>query len=182
MRWRLAAALVLLGGPLAAQPLAAVPETPASAVLTIDQDRLFAQSRFGQRVGGDIETASRDLATENRHIEGDLAAEEAKLADTRKTTPPGTFRPLADAFDAKVTEIRRAQKAKARAIETRGDEERQRFFATALPILGALVRERGAAVILDNRAVFLATDAIDITDEAIARIDADLGDGVPAQP
>ncbi len=39
-----------------------------------------------------------------------------------------------------------------------------------MPVLSDLVRERGAVVVLDRRDVFLSADAIDITDEAIARL------------
>ena len=49
------------------------------------------------------------------------------------------------------------------------------------------MREAGAVVILEKRSLFLSADVIDITDAAIARIDAEIGDGseaseAPAQP
>ena len=57
------------------------------------------------------------------------------------------------------------------------DAERQRFFAAALPVMGQAMQDRGALVILDRRSVFLALEALDVTDDFIARIDAALGDG-----
>ena len=39
------------------------------------------------------------------------------------------------------------------------------------------MRETGAAVVLEQRSVFISANAIDITDTAIARIDAVLQDG-----
>jgi Skp family chaperone for outer membrane proteins len=44
-----------------------------------------------------------------------------------------------------------------------------------------VVRERNAAVILDRRNVFLSAESVDITQEAIERIDAQLGDGTGAE-
>ena len=153
-----------------------------SPVLTIDQDRLFSASRYGQRVQRDIEAASRLLAAENREIEARLAAEELDLTNRRPTMPAAEFRPLADAFDARVVEIRREQDDKLRALNARPEQERLAFFQAALPVLGDLVRESGAVAILDTRAVFLAADRIDITDTAIARLNATLGDGPVAAP
>ena len=39
------------------------------------------------------------------------------------------------------------------------------------------MREAGAAVILERRGVFVSANAIDVTEIAIQRIDASLGDG-----
>ena len=51
------------------------------------------------------------------------------------------------------------------------------YFEKIGTVLGAIVRERGGVVILDRRAILLTTQNIDITDVAIDRIDAQLGDG-----
>jgi hypothetical protein len=90
---------------------------------------------------------------------------------------PAAFRAEADAFETKVVGIRKAQDDKARALGTRRDAERAAFFERALPFFGDLMRERGAVVILDARAIFIAANAIDVTDAMIALLDARLGDG-----
>jgi Skp family chaperone for outer membrane proteins len=193
MRLRLTAAaalgLVLVGlapglGPVPGIPGAAAQErlVVPSPVLTVDQEALFEGSAFGRRVQRELEEASAALAAENRRIEGELAAEERRLTEERAGMAPEVFRARAAEFDARVVEIRRTQDQKARDISRRPDEARQQFFAAALPVLSALVRERGAVAILDARAVILSADAIDITDEAIRRIDAELGDGSGAAP
>lgn len=151
-----------------------------SPILTLERERLFSGSRFGQRVNAQIEEASRALAAENRQIEADLTAEERSLTDRRASLPPEEFRTLANAFDAKVEGIRRTQDAKARALARTREEEQQKFLQAAVPILGQMTADLGAFAILDRGAVILSFDVIDITDEAIARIDAELGDGSAA--
>lgn len=47
----------------------------------------------------------------------------------------------------------------------------------AEPVLVQLMRDTGGTIILDNRQVLLRADVIDITDLAISRIDAEIGDG-----
>lgn len=155
--------------------LSAAPvQTP---VLVIRQDRLFGTSAFGKASQARLDAASAALIAENRRIEGELEAEERALTDRRATLPTAEFRVLADAFDEKVERICAEQDAKSRELARSRDEDRQRFIESALPVLAELLRDRGAAVIIDQQAVFLSIDTVDITDEAVARIDARIGDG-----
>lgn len=153
-----------------------------SPVLTIDQDRLFLESQWGRRVQEEIEARSAALAAENRQIEAALVAEERQLTERRRTLPPAQFRPLAEAFDLKVQRLRAEQDAKTRQLSRLREEARRQFYATVGEILGDLVRDRGAVAILDRRAIFLSADAIDVTDESIARIDGVIGDGSEIMP
>ncbi|PQO22777.1 outer membrane chaperone Skp [Rhodobacteraceae bacterium WD3A24] len=151
-------------------------------VRTLDQERLFSESQFGQRVRRDVERASRELAAENERLQSELSAEEEELARRRAELAPDEFRALADEFNARVERIRREQEAKARAISQMRESERQQFFEAALPVLTALLRESGAVAILDSRAIFIAVDRIDITEQAIERLDDELGQGERATP
>ncbi|SFU14455.1 periplasmic chaperone for outer membrane proteins Skp [Sedimentitalea nanhaiensis] len=150
---------------------------PSSAILTISSERMYADSAFGKRVAREIEAQSDVLASENRRIEERLTVEEQDLTRRRPAMEPEAFRTLADAFDTKVQDIRRTQDAKARALVQRSEEERVRFLQAARPILTELMRESGAGVVLERSSVFLSASAIDMTDIAISRLDATLGDG-----
>lgn len=152
------------------------PESP-HAILTIDPERLFSDSLFGERVIAEIAADTETLQQDFQRLETDLTAEEKDITEKRASMTPQDFRKLADAFDAKVQEIRRVQDAKARELEQRLDQERAAYLNLVLPILGELMKERGAAVVLDHRMVFAVTSGVDITDEALQRIDATLGDG-----
>lgn len=167
-------ALVLSAAPAPAQEFSL---GSGSQVRTLDQERMFQESRFGQRVTQELEEASRRLAEENRRLEAKLAAEERELAQRRAELATEEFRELADAFDERVGQIRRAQEEKNQAISRRGEAEQQHFFDAAVPVLRDLLERSGAAVILDTRAVIISSRRIDITDEAIVTLDAALGDG-----
>ncbi|MDT8855389.1 OmpH family outer membrane protein [Paracoccaceae bacterium Fryx2] len=148
-----------------------------SPVLTLTQERLYTESLYGKAVQALSEQASRALQAENRKIEASLEAEERDLTFRRATLPPAEFRALAEAFDTRVEGIRAAQEAKARSLTQSRDADRQRFFETAVPILADLMQDYGAVAILDKGAVVLSFDRVDVTEAAIARIDAVLGDG-----
>ncbi|MEP5947039.1 MAG: OmpH family outer membrane protein [Tateyamaria sp.] len=148
-----------------------------SPILTIDSERLYRDSVFGQRVLQEIEAHSARLAEENRTIEEKLEQEEAELTKQRSEMEAAEFRALADAFDARVQAIRREREAKNGDIASELESNRDRFLTVALPILEAIMLEAGAGIVLEQRSVFISANAIDITDRAISRVNAALGDG-----
>lgn len=152
----------------------ALPDIP---VLTIEADRLFAATKFGQSLTRDLEQRGNRLAAENRRIESDLASEEADLTERRAELDAVTFRDLADAFDSKVQKFRAEQDEKARALAVLSDQAQREFLKSIASILEAMMTEQGSSVILDRRAVFLSADVSDITEAAVARIDMEIGEG-----
>ncbi len=151
---------------------------PKSLLLTIHSDRMFSESEYGQRIAREMEGRSAVLMAENRRIEAELRAEELDLAERRSTTDPDAFRALAQSFDQKVQETRSTQESKFLEITNARDEARREFRQPSIPILEQIMAETGAAAILEQSTVLLSADSIDVTDLAIARIDAILGEGL----
>ena len=166
---------------VAGTPAAPVPDpglaTIVSPVLTLDQDALFSGSAFGQRVQQALQRDRAALAQENRRIEAELVEEELALTQQRDTTPPEEFTELANAFDRKVQQVRETQDGKSVLLQQRLEQERQTFLAEAGPVIANLVRQRGAYVVLDRNAILLSFEGVDITEDAIAAIDAAIGAG-----
>lgn len=157
-------------------------ERPAPGVtplVVVNQERLLSQSRYGQRIQREVEAASAALTAENRQIEAQLTEEELALTERRALMTPEAFRPIAEEFDARVNDIRAAQETKGRALQQQAEAAQQAFFDIAFPILVDILRARGASVLMDSRAVLLSADGIDITEEAVALIDARIGEGGP---
>ncbi|WP_333684044.1 OmpH family outer membrane protein [Pontibaca methylaminivorans] len=173
----LALALAALAPALAQEADGDAAILPESAILTVASDRLFIDSAYGQRVLDEIESEGTVLAAENRRIEAELMAEERELTQIRAEMEAEAFRRLADDFDAKVQRIRREQDAKARELGEQQEQARSEFLGRVRPVLVELMRETGASIILERSSVFLSADSTDITDIAIARINASIGDG-----
>lgn len=153
--------------------------SPVLLVRTLDQEQLFLSSRFGQRVRQEISEASRLLEQENTSLLEDLTAAEAALTEARPTMPPADFRAAADAFDLRAESIRRTQAEKRARLSQYQEQEELRFFQLAAPILQRLLLETGAQIVVDARAVILGVPGLDLTGDAIAVVDADIGDGAP---
>lgn len=170
LRFWTAILLVLLG------PGSVLAQT-SSAILTIDRERLLSETRLGLRVTQGVEARIAAFQAENDQIQSELVAEEQELTELRPTMNPDEFRALADAFDEKVKRIRQEQDAKGRELTRARDEARQSFFVETADILGQIMEERAATVLLDTSTVLVAASRIDITDSAIQRINEALGDG-----
>jgi Skp family chaperone for outer membrane proteins len=173
-------AFALLLGLLCAVPLAA--QEAATVILTLDQERLFLESDIGRASLAREEASARALEAENKRIEADLVAEEQALTDLRKTLPPDEFAERATAFDQKVERIRTEQDQKARDLARNRDAERQEFLRVAVPVLGELLNDKGAVAIIDKAALILSRSSIDVTEEAIARVNAALAAGTKPAP
>jgi Skp family chaperone for outer membrane proteins len=179
------AALCLLAQPGVAQEAAAsdavtqdaLVAPPSVAILTLDDERLFTGSAFGKAVIARQDADSQALIDENRRIEAALEAEEKDLTNRRTLMPREEFAPLSAAFNEKVEGIRKAQDAKTRELQRTFESDRQRFLEVARPILAEVMAARGAVAIIDRRAVLIGFENIDITDEAIARLDAAVDEG-----
>lgn len=159
---------------------------PRSPVLMVDRNRMFQDSLFGKASEARFQAESQALISENQKLEAALEAEERDLTDRRPTMAPEQFQKLAAEFDQKAEAIRKAQDAKSRSITSKREEDRQRFLQAAVPVLGEIMGEAGAVAIFDKEMVILSLRDADITEEAIARIDARLGDGsampLPEEP
>ena len=169
---------VMLGAFLAGgTPIGAQTALPASQILTLDQDRLYAESLYGKALEARLSVVTQALVAENRKIEQDLAAEEADLTRKRPTMVVATFQVLADAFDAKVEQVRTDQAAKVEAVKVQREEVRKAFRTAWLPVLAEMMQQMGVYAILNRSTVAVSFDSIDVTDRAIRALDAKLGDG-----
>jgi Skp family chaperone for outer membrane proteins len=173
MRRRAVALRAALG---AAALAAALPVAAAAQGLVgpgfriLDQQRLLSDSRLGQTLLSDLREAEQALERENQALADQLAAEERALTDLRPTLPPEEFRARAEAFDRRVEVIRAERARLSQDLARRFDAEAQQFFQTALPVLTGLMAEQGIVALLSPEAVILGAEWLDITDQAIDRL------------
>ncbi len=170
-------AVILTLMTVAVASLSVAQDAGTPQVLVIDRDRLFVETRYGQRLAADLQEQAATLQAENDRIVDTLTLEERSLTVRRQEMTVDAFEIATEAFDAKVEEVRKQRDAKVGQLQIQNAERRAEFEARAEEIIGQIIVERGAALVLDERTVVFSVPAANITDEAIARIDAELGDG-----
>ena len=168
----LRAILILL---LLALPAAAQQTSPP--VLIIDSERLFVETIYGRRISQDLAAQAAELQAENDRIVETLTQEERSLTIRRPEMSVEEFRTESEAFDAKVQDVRRVRDAKNVELQVANAEARARFEERVQSIVANIMLERGAALVMEQRNVVLSVRAANITDDAIVRIDAELGNG-----
>ena len=173
-------AAALLAAPSAggAQQLGVV----SSDVVVIDTERLLTETDYGKRLQRDIQQERDRLIAENERIASELEDEEQALTEKRSETPPDEFREMADAFDTKVTRLRNEAERNSQRLERRREMAPLQFMRVVRPVLGNLLAEAEAVVILDTRSTLLHENVADVTDLAIMRINARVGEGPNALP
>lgn len=155
------------------------PTVVQGSFVILDPERLYAETAYGLRVQEELKDLALKIQAENGKLTLDLETEELLLLEQRALISPEEFRDLADAFDEKVQGIRDAQERKGQELSRLASEGRQSFNEASLPILRKILSERKALGILDSRVILLPDPSIDITNEAILRVDQILQDGKP---
>lgn len=152
--------------------------TRAPLVLrSVDEERLFRESMFGQRVQAELDAASRALEDENGRLLAELTGREEELTALRDELSPEEFRAQATAFDQRAETIRQDQAQKLSRFSQFEESERRRFVAQSGDVLRNLLEQEGAQVLIASGAIIIGVSEMDITDAAIAAIDAEIGDG-----
>jgi len=162
---------LLLAGALGWAPVASLGQSVSFRIL--DEERLLRESQLGQKILADIRAAEQVLEEENQRLSDQLAEEERNLTDARRQLSPEEFRTRADAFDLRVEAIRTERNQRSLELARFSETEAQRFFDTVLPVLAGLMDEEGLVALLKPDALILGADWLDITEDAIRRLDAE---------
>ena len=148
-----------------------------SSVLTVDLEKIARESDYGQRVNGLYQAEILTLQSEAKQVEAELIAEEQDLVAQRDIVSPEQFKELSQAFDRKVVAIREDQNSKQSELQAKQRDDQRNLLRLIAPILYEIVSARGASVLIDRRNIVLDLSSVDITDEAIAKMNETLGDG-----
>ena len=148
-----------------------------SSVLTVDLEKIARESDYGQRVNGLYQAEILTLQSQAKQVEAELIAEEQDLVAQRDIVSPEEFKELSKAFDRKVVAIREDQNSKQSELQAKQREDQRNLLRLIAPILYEIVSARGASVLIDRRNIVLDLSSVDITDEAIAKMNETLGDG-----
>ncbi|MGH6872003.1 MAG: OmpH family outer membrane protein [Rhizomicrobium sp.] len=171
----LLAATFAAGTALAAPPAPPAPAanaaTPTPKILVINRQAIIANAKVGQDIARQVQgytaAAEKEFKGENeslRHDEQALQQQVAILAPDVKAKRLKEFQGRAAAFQQKV-QMRQAQ------IQYGIFKARQQVEQALGPILQGIMNERGANLLLDRQAIVLGTVNIDVTQQAIQRLD-----------
>ncbi len=149
---------------------------PPPVVIIVDMDRVIGDSVAGKQAAGDLK--SRNDANQARLAS--LRTQFGSEGETLQKTAPaqGAAPAVVTAFQAKVQDFQRRQQTAEQDLQKRDrDFQLSRQYVikqlndAAQPIITAVMRERGATIVLAEGATLQHASAIDVTTDVIARLD-----------
>lgn len=174
-----AAALAALAlGTATALPTAAFAQAAAAqtSIIVVDMDRVGSDSAAGKSGQTQLKSKLDSLQARGKTLADQLRSEEETLLKARQAN---TMAP--DAFQAKVKELQTKQNSARTELGNRENElqrsqayVRQQIFNAVGPIVQAVMRERGASIVLAREAALAVSPTLDVTAEVIRRLDAAL--------
>ena len=171
MRAFLAAAFLALAGGAAAQDQFPIgTSVPQAQILTIDSSRLLPGTLLGQSILSALAQEREAFAAESERIAAEFREEELALTEQRDTLPREEFAKLAEEFDLRVQAARLERDEGEAALAAQAESQEVLFLREVRPILGQIMDEAGAVVLLESETVLLRNGAIDVTTLAITRI------------
>jgi outer membrane protein len=159
--------------PASAAAQTAGPQNPGPVipgVCVYFNQRLLAQSTVGQGVQARME----QLATE---VQGELAPYATNIqSEITRLQNGGAAVTDADrqALQARIQEAQQLEQTREGELRYTLGEQRRLISVAVEPILVALYQERGCGILIDRESVFIMNPAMDITDTAIERLNAQL--------
>lgn len=174
------AAFAALALGTAALPTVALAQAAApaaqSAIIVVDMDRVGADSAAGKSGQAQLKTKLDSLQARGKSLADQLRTEEETLLKARQAS---TMAP--EAFQAKVKDLQTKQNNARTELGNRENElqrsqayVRQQIFNAVGPVINAIMRERGASIVLTRDAALAVSPALDVTAEVIRRLDAAL--------
>lgn len=153
-------------------PLAHGRALSQEAVLIISRKRLLNETEPARNLRKAEIDQTAALQRRVDEAKARLTAEEQELARLRPTMEREAFDARVAAFDKSVREVRRQTQRRAAALQKAFRDLRLQFVKALGPVLEAERIDRGAQIILNADQVLVADQAVDVTDEVIARINA----------
>lgn len=173
----LAAALSLIAATLSAAPAqqgASSNKAPTAAILLVDSQEILRDALAAKDIRRQIDTFRTRFQTEINQQEEGLRKDEAELKRQRAVLSPDAFEDKRRAFEEKVTNVQRGIQERNQRLERALGQATDSLRRSLAPIFADIMKERGANLLLDQNQVLVGAVEMDVTKEAIRRLDQKL--------
>lgn len=179
MKTMLKIAVLAAAAPFALVAPALAQTLPPPVVIIVDMDRVIGDSAAGKQASGELKT--RNDANQARLAS--LRTQFGSEGETLQKSQPaqGAAPAVVTAFQAKVRDYQQRQQTADADLQKRDrDFQQSRQYVIkqindgAQPVITAVMRERGATIVLAEGATLQHSSAIDVTTDVISRLDKSL--------
>ncbi len=147
-----------------------------AVILIVNTEQLFAQSKVGQSIRKQAQAQAEALQSENEKKSKEMEAEAKKLGDQRALLSQDEFQKKVEALQKKDRQLQKTMQEKGQAFQLGTQQARAKVQAALRPIFVDIMKERGGTVLLDQSVVLAGGVDLDITQEALKRLNEKLSD------
>jgi outer membrane protein len=143
----------------------------APRIVVIDRQQLLQRSAAGKDIFNQTQTLSKQMETQLRTEETQLQTEAVQLQQQLAILAADVRAQREKDFTAKQQAFQTRVQQRQAQIQTSFNQAARQVEVALDPILQAIMRERGANMVLDRSAVIVATTDVDVTPLALQRLD-----------
>jgi outer membrane protein len=143
----------------------------APRIVVIDRQQLLQRSAAGKDIFNQTQTLSKQMETQLRTEETQLQTEAVQLQQQLAILAADVRAQKEKDFTAKQQAFQTRVQQRQAQIQASFNQAARQVEVALDPILQAIMRERGANMVLDRSAVIVATTDVDVTPLALQRLD-----------
>ncbi len=175
LRRRPLGALFLIAAAFAATPLAAAqPAPPAPVILIVDMQQILQEAKAAKEVQAVLSQRYSAYSKEVAQQEDELQKGGAELERQRTALAPDVYTARARDLQQRYDELGKKVQSKRQALQQSLNDAMGKVRAAALEVLAEISKERRATLVLEKQAVVYEAEGMDISADAIQRLDKKL--------
>lgn len=174
-RSRALGALMLIAAASAqAGPLLAQQAPPPQVILIVDMQQILQDAKAAKEVQAALNQQYSAYSKQVAQQEDELQKGGADLERQRTVLAPEIYSARARELQQRYDELGKTVQAKRQALQQSLNDAMGKVRAAALEVVGEISRERRATLVLEKQAVVYESEGMDISGDAIQRLDKKL--------
>lgn len=174
-------ALTALAFTLSTAPRSAAQEVPL-VVAVLDVQQVLRESSAAKAIQAELDRQRETYQAELAQQENELRVADQQLAADRPSLSQEAFMERREAIEDQVARLRRNIETRKDQLEAMFGRGMTQVRQALLEVAAEVARERGATLVLSKSQVVLASNAFDITDEVMQKLNAKLPEVSLAAP
>ena len=165
-------AALLSFGSLHAAPVARAADEPLppAMLLVVNYDKLLNTTKAAGDIRSQITALKAKLQKDVDSDEAGLKKEEEALRAKQGSMSQDDFAKARDAFQKKVADVQRRVQSRNRQLEGAVNGATDKLRQAIVPIFSDIMNAQNATVLLDTASVLYADSSLDITNQALERL------------
>jgi outer membrane protein len=148
-------------------------EYPVTSIGVIDLNFILSESKAAKDAAKQIEKIAIQIEQDVATSDQEMINEQNKLIESQAIMAPNAFEEKRIEYEKKVNNYNISRQEKLISIDRLVAESRNSVLNALKPILEEISNEKGITILLEKNSVLLNADNMDITNEALKKLDKD---------